>query len=106
MCIRYLAVMPPVKAEESLSNANSSNNHDSSLPSSRPQYPSTEYRSVRNHGSKAEAEAGLQESLGKTCRTEDDIASKKTRDDQRLQEREREFKVKHLGILGVLLWIL
>ena len=99
MCIRYLAVMPPVKAEESLSNANSSNNHDSSLPSSRPQYPSTEYRSVRNHGSKAEAEAGLQES------TEDDIAPK-TRDDQRPQEREREFKVKHLGILGVLLWIL
>ncbi|OXV06871.1 hypothetical protein Egran_05364 [Elaphomyces granulatus] len=94
--------MPPVKAEETLNN---------NLPSSRPpqRHPSTEYRSVRNQWPKAQTEAGRHGhgSVGKTCRTEGDITgSEKIKDDQKLQEREREFKVKHLCILGTLLWIL
>lgn len=84
------------------SNVNSNGPRRTATPSPKGlRSPSTE------HGTKAQAHLESAAPSGKGAKGTDDLAkTAKAREGQRMKEREEEFKVKHVSVVGVLGWIL
>ncbi|KAJ9348774.1 glycosylphosphatidylinositol anchor synthesis protein [Paecilomyces variotii] len=67
--------------------------------------PSIEH--LRSQGSNPQSRSGSPSSLGKSARATEELArTAKAREEQRMKEQEADFKTKHVGVIGVLGWIL
>lgn len=78
----------------------------SSIAGSSPRPPrstSSESSEIKPQWSKAQSTAEARKPVGKA--SQDPIRAEKAKKEAIWQEKERDFKVKHLGLVGVLLWI-
>ncbi|KAL1970306.1 hypothetical protein VTN77DRAFT_5466 [Rasamsonia byssochlamydoides] len=76
------------------------------LAGSSPRPPrslSSEYNETKSQWSKAHSTPEAHKHAGKV--SQDPARALKAKKEEKLQEKERDFKVKHLGLVGVLLWI-
>lgn len=101
--------MAAAKAAGSMdSNANS--NSPRSAPSASPRGPrapsSSESSDIKSQRSKPQAYAESQAQTAKAAKGQEEmVKAARAREEQRMREKEREFKIKHAGVLGILGWI-
>lgn len=68
-----------------------------------PRSTSSESSEIKSQWSKAQSTAEAHKHVGKA--NQDPVRAEKAKKEEILQEKERDFKVKHIGLVGVLLWI-
>jgi hypothetical protein len=59
---------------------------------------------MKDHPSKKQNQSARHGYLGKSGSIQEDVG--KAEREQRLDKKEKEFKMKHLGVVGIFLWIL